>query len=91
MKKFLNGEYLDMTPEEEAIFIASQIAVDLWIEIRAKRGRLLASSDWSQLPDAPCDQEAWAAYRQTLRDIPQTYSDPTTVVWPTDPTDTSLR
>jgi len=27
----------------------------------------------------------WKVYRQALRDIPQTYSDPATVVWPAHP------
>ena len=34
------------------------------------RNWLLFYSDWTQLPDAPCDREAWAAYRQQLRDLP---------------------
>jgi len=34
------------------------------------RDWLLFTSDWTQLPDAPCDAEAWAAYRQQLRDLP---------------------
>lgn len=43
-------------------------------EIRAERDQLLAASDWTQLPDAPLTQaekQAWAAYRQTLRDLPE--------------------
>jgi hypothetical protein len=38
------------------------------------RDRLLVESDWSQLPDAPVDREAWATYRQTLRDFPATWT-----------------
>lgn len=42
-----------------------------WAAInRGKRDLLLKESDWTQLPDAPVDQEAWAAYRQALRDLP---------------------
>lgn len=37
--------------------------------VRSKRYSLLAASDWTQVPDAPVDQAAWAAYRQALRDI----------------------
>ena len=36
---------------------------------REYRNQLLTASDWTQLPDAPVDQEAWAAYRQALRDL----------------------
>ena len=37
--------------------------------VREERDRLLAKSDWTQLPDAPVDKTAWAAYRQLLRDL----------------------
>ncbi|MGI9158837.1 MAG: phage tail assembly chaperone [Saprospiraceae bacterium] len=39
---------------------------------RSARNYLLAASDWTQLPDAPLSLEtrqAWAIYRQRLRDI----------------------
>jgi hypothetical protein len=39
-------------------------------QVRAQRDRLLASSDWTQVADSPVDKEAWAAYRQALRDLP---------------------
>lgn len=45
-----------------------------WINIRNKRNDLLARSDWTQLPDAQVDSEAWAEYRQALRDLPNVYS-----------------
>lgn len=54
-------------------------------DIRAQRKRMLAACDWTQLPDAQCDQTAWAAYRQALRDIPQQSGFPTNVVWPAKP------
>ena len=38
-------------------------------ETRSMRNSLLASSDWTQLADAPVDATAWAAYRQELRDL----------------------
>ena len=36
---------------------------------REYRNQLLTASDWTQLPDAPVNQEAWAVYRQALRDL----------------------
>lgn len=36
---------------------------------RTTRNSLLASSDWTQVADAPVDATAWATYRQALRDI----------------------
>lgn len=37
--------------------------------IRAERNTLLIETDWTQVADAPVDQDAWATYRQALRDI----------------------
>jgi hypothetical protein len=54
-------------------------------EVRAERDRLLAASDWTQVLDAPVDQDAWAAYRQALRDVPQQEGFPTDVAWPIKP------
>jgi hypothetical protein len=54
-------------------------------EILDRRRRLLASSDWTQLPDVPLATKAiWAIYRQALRDITD-QPDPFNIVWPTPP------
>ena len=42
--------------------------------VRQWRDRLLAASDWTQLPDAPVNRQAWADYRQALRDFPATWT-----------------
>ena len=42
--------------------------------MRLHRDRLLKESDWTQVADAPVDQQAWATYRQTLRDFPATWT-----------------
>ena len=62
-----------------------QEALDTYLLIqrmRMKRDRLLQESDWTQLNDAPVDREAWAQYRQALRDLPQQEGFPGKVVWP---------
>jgi hypothetical protein len=41
-----------------------------WDQIKLWRNAELAQTDWTQLPDAPTDKEAWAEYRQALRDLP---------------------
>lgn len=41
--------------------------------MRLHRDRLLKESDWAMAPDAPTDKDAWAAYRQALRDFPATW------------------
>ena len=58
-----------------------------WDTIRQKRDQLIADSDWTMIPGATVDQAAWAAYRQVLRDLPQTYAatGPESVVWPVEP------
>ena len=41
-------------------------------ELRAKRNKALADSDWTQLPDVgfnAAERNAWMIYRQALRDI----------------------
>ena len=53
--------------------------------MRAHRDRLLAASDWTQLPDAPVDRDAWATYRQALRDFPATWTPALTVTFPVAP------
>ncbi|MDW6004717.1 tail fiber assembly protein [Vibrio mangrovi] len=61
-----------------------------WDEVRLHRDQLISNTDWTQIPDAPLSesqQTAFAAYRQALRDIPQNYTDPDTVVWPQKPED----
>ena len=53
---------------------------------RLQRYELLAKSDWTQLPDVPlATKEAWAAYRQALRDITEQPGFPFDVVWPQPP------
>ena len=41
-----------------------------WEQIKLWRNAELAKTDFTQLPDAPVDKEAWAEYRQALRDLP---------------------
>ena len=59
-----------------------------WNLIRGYRSVLLSRSDWSQLGDAPFtadEKNAWTAYRQALRDIPQDYVNPDEVMFPQEP------
>jgi hypothetical protein len=41
-----------------------------WEQIRLWRNAELTRSDWTMHTDAPTDKEAWATYRQALRDLP---------------------
>ena len=56
--------------------------------IRAIRNSKLMKCDWTQFIDSPLSTEKkaeWAAYRQSLRDLPSTVTDPTNVTWPAPP------
>jgi hypothetical protein len=66
---------VDLTPED----IARE-----WEGIRQERNRLLGESDWTRLDDATADKDAWATYRQALRDITLQHN-PLEVQWPVEP------
>lgn len=52
---------------------------------RLYRNTLLANCDWTQLQDAPVNQQAWANYRQQLRDITAQPGFPWEIQWPENP------
>jgi hypothetical protein len=55
-------------------------------KLRDTRNNLLKESDWTDLPNSPVkNKEAWLAYRQALRDLPQNFEDPSEVIWPEKP------
>lgn len=54
-------------------------------ETRIQRNELLAASDWTQVEDSPVDKQAWATYRQALRDVSKQSGFPWEVTWPTPP------
>ena len=88
-QKVVNGVYMDLTAEEEAELDARAAAADLDMShVRGRRDGQLRGSDWTQISDAALaghTAEEWATYRQSLRDLPQTYSRVSEVVWPNDP------
>lgn len=58
-----------------------------WAFVRTERSYRLASCDWTQVTDVPLPTEkrqAWATYRQALRDI-TSQADPFNITWPTPP------
>jgi hypothetical protein len=83
-KLAMKGKYGAVTPftppsEQEVL---EQLAA----QGRAQRDSLLASTDWTQLPDVPqATREAYAVYRQALRDVPQQDGFPLTITWPEHP------
>jgi hypothetical protein len=57
----------------------------LTVRMRFQRDRLLVESDWTQVADAPVDRQAWATYRQALRDFPTTWTAGPTADFPDTP------
>ena len=67
------------TTEEQTNFTNAK-----WAEVRNYRNALLRESDWRALSDVTLS-DAWRTYRQELRDIPSTQSDPFNITYPTPP------
>ena len=72
----------DLTSPLDPEIIPDEYLVE---RMRNHRNRLLAESDWTQLPDAPVNRDAWATYRQALRDFPSTWTPGPTVTFPVAP------
>jgi hypothetical protein len=84
----IDGRWVSKWREEDASEeeIAERAQIQLG-SVRIKRNALLAASDWTQLPDSPLDnttRNAWADYRQALRDITE-QADPFAIVFPDAP------
>lgn len=60
---------------------------DVWARLRNLRDELLTNSDFRMLPDVVNDKDAWATYRDALRDLPQNTDNPRQAIWPTPPTE----
>lgn len=81
--KYVLGPVFE-TPEQEQQYKA-QIDADKARIVRSERDSKLARCDWTQVSDVPVDKQAWALYRQALRDIPTQPGFPWNVQWPTEP------
>ena len=85
----------EITPDNKGIPIARDpvVSKDSQLRsIRSTRNNLLTSSDWTMLADADLTDEeklAWKAYRQALRDLPDTIDNPKTFAWPQSPAEAS--
>ena len=66
---------------------AAQIQSEIPIRhLRKVRDELLSATDWTQNPDVPeSTRTKRVSYRQALRDLPATTSDPSNPTWPTKP------
>ena len=57
----------------------------VWERLRLRRDQLLRASDYRMVVDAPWDRAPWELYRQQLRDLPDTTTDPRAALWPAEP------
>lgn len=80
--------------ESNSIIAKSQAVIDAketaeaWDMLRSTRDGMLSASDWTQSPDSPLSdakKSEWATYRQQLRDLPSTTTDPSSPSWPQKP------
>ena len=84
--KDANGQ--SITGEQERYDFFVHVEEERLRRLRLERNQKLAETDWvvtkhTELGTAiPTD---WATYRQALRDVPATYADQFTVVWPEKP------
>ena len=97
MHKLVNGIQVPLTPEEIAQRQQDEIAWNngafdrAMADLRSKRDRLLAASDWTQLPDTTltnAQKQAWMQYRTELRNITNgltTVEQVNSVAFPTKP------
>jgi len=75
MAKFISGLSNDEEVSDE-LYLA---------RMRDWRDSELCRTDWTQVADAPVDQTAWAIYRQALRELPTSNTDPRKIVAPVKP------
>jgi hypothetical protein len=82
-----NRDYAEFLSSGAVAKLPSEAPIT-WDTIRSQRDQLIRDTDWTMIPGATVDQAQWAAYRQILRDLPQTYTNPEDVVWPVQPSAT---
>jgi hypothetical protein len=96
-KGFIDGHvipplYIEETPSallekpkwNGSLWVEGKTADEKWGEIRLFRNALLSESDFTQLADVPLrdtEKQAYQDYRQYLRDITETESNPFAIAW----------
>jgi hypothetical protein len=83
-----DGEFVSVVQVADMSAEEIQAAKDFAMaQIRGQRNQLLKDCDWTQAVDCTIAKKAdWAIYRQALRDLPSTVTDPRTFAdWPHNP------
>lgn len=85
-----------------AVTTAAAMVEAAWQTLRARRDAWLLATDWMFLDQLPTDtpaatlkaiaanKPAWASFRQALREMTSTTTDPTLPSWPTQPSAPAL-
>jgi hypothetical protein len=83
------GYFLDCFPNKVEVYHQQDEAAitdeDWWVIARFYRTLLLGASDWSQVSDNSLNEiqrEQWRQYRQELRNITDTVTNPKNIVFP---------
>jgi len=83
-----DGEFVSIVQVADMSAEEIQAAKDsAMANIRGQRNQLLKECDWTQIADCTIPKKAeWTTYRQTLRDLPSTITEPRTFTdWPHNP------
>ena len=83
-----DGEFVSVVQVADMSAEEIQAAKDsAMANIRGQRNQLLKDCDWTQIADCTIPKKAeWTTYRQTLRDLPSTITEPRTFAdWPHNP------
>ena len=73
-----------VTKAEQETAYQATLDAEAATAVRSERDRKLAETDGMALSDVTMSDE-WKTYRQSLRDVPQQETFPTTVTWPEEP------
>lgn len=83
----LKSEMSDVMQQAYDLAVAAQDEETAALAARSIRNKLLSDSDSEMVEDRPSDKEAWATYRQALRDLTEQAGFPFEIEWPQAPND----
>ena len=79
-----NGKAYNVKVESTTAEEQTELTNKKWVEIREIRNQILKETDWRAMSDRTLT-DAWRDFREQLRQIPQTQTDPFNITWPTEP------
>ncbi len=79
-KQYVSSHFVPDDTAKDARLLA-----DKWANVRSKRDRKLAETDYLALADSATMSDSVKNYRQALRDVPEDNADPDSISWPSKP------